>query len=923
MAKASVEKAGMPKKVSEQKGVSEFRLANNLKVLISENHSAPVATLLVIYKVGSRNEGVGYTGATHFLEHMLFKGTAEHNAEKGNSLDDLLTQIGAYWNATTWFDRTSYYEVVPTEFFELCVKLEADRMRNLRLRQEDHDSEMSVVRNELERGENQPEEALEKELYAIAFREHPYHHPTIGWRSDVEGVPMDRLREFYNTFYWPENATVIALGDFKTEEALALIDKYFGAIESAPSPIPQVYTVEPPQEGERRFEITRAGDMVRVWLGYHVPEAAHPDNYAVSAARQILGSTYERSSRLYKALIDTSLAADVFARHDDLRDPGLLMVGAMVNPDVDPQKVEDILLNEIARLAKEPVSDQELARIKASNRKGTILAKADPSSLAFMLGEAESRADFTWLLNYDDNFDQVTKDDIMRVARTYFKRSNRTVGYFYPKDEVGQNSDLDLDADLEEDNEDSVPAAIDHGASNQVYTDAELKELLTWQSTPVTIKFEKAKESEYLSKVKRVVLKNGLTLLLMNNPGTESLGIAINLRAGRYFTHGEPGSPSEMLGDLLSRGSKNFDKLKIAENLEEMGIPGGLEVYVDNYRVGMGTHLAVEDLPAYLDMVSDLLINPLLPSDELEKLKIEWNARYVESKNSTKSMAWNKLRQALYSEDHPFYDEDFDKQLKDLAKIDRQKLVDIHARLYDPASMIVTIVGDIDLDKAHKLVDERLGTWTNAKAMPLSQRTVVIPETALPKKFEEIAVYLPEKSSLDIVLAHPCQVTRASSDFYATRIANAALGQDTITSRLGQVVRDRAGLTYGIYSGFSDTAFGGAPWSVSLTTNPANLKRAVQLTRVTLKDFMDRGIDVNDLEKERGRALGSFKVGLSSSLGIARVLTEFEFLGLGAVELDHISERYLSLTKEKVDEALRKYIHPDNAVLVASGTIAK
>lgn len=184
-------------------------------------------------------------------------------------------------------------------------------------------------------------------------------------------------------------------------------------------------------------------------------------------------------------------------------------------------------------------------------------------------------------------------------------------------------------------------------------------------------------------------------------------------------------------------------------------------------------------------------------------------------------------------------------------------------------------------------------------------------------------MFLPEKPSLDIVMAHPCAVRRDSPDFYAARIANAALGQDTITSRLGQVVRDRAGLTYGIYSGFSDTAYGGAPWTVSLTTNPKNVARALQLTRATLKDYIDRGIDKNDLEKESGRALGSFKVGLSSSLGIARVITEFEFLGLGVGELDKISSRYIDLTKEQVDEAMQRYFHPERMVTVLSGSIVK
>jgi len=910
-----------PQKVSEVKGVSEFKLENGLRVLIAENHSAPVATLLVVYRVGSRNEAVGNTGSTHFLEHMLFKGTENHNAEKGNGIDDLLTQIGAYWNATTWFDRTSYYEVVPSDFLEMCVELEADRMRNLRLRQEDHDSEMSVVRNELERGENHPEEALEKELYAIAFREHPYHHPTIGWRSDVEGVPMSRLRDFYNTFYWPNNATVIALGDFSTDHALELINKHFGSIPTAPHAIPEVYTTEPPQEGERRFEVTRAGDMPRVWIGFHVPEATHDDNYPLAAIRHLLGSSFERSSRLYKRLIDTSMAAEVFARHDDLKDPGLMIVGATVNPGVDPVKVELELLDELDRLAREPVSDIDLSRIKSSNLKGTILAKADPSSLAFMLGEAESKADWHWLMNYDDRFDAVTKEDIMRTAKTYFVRSNRTIGYFIPRDEDGDSDidsgiDSDLETDSESSDESSAPASGEK--STALYSAAEVKEFLDIKTTPVTVEFKPQPASNYSEQVKKVVLSNGMTVILMRNPGTESVGLAVNIKAGRYFSQAEPGSLSEIIGDLLPRGSQSYDKLKIAENLEEMGIPGALEFFVDNYRVGLGTHLVVSDLPHYLELLSDVIRNPLLDQEELDKTKIEWRARVVESKMNTRSMAWNKLRQALYNKDHLFYDKDFDDQLKELEAVQTQSLHSVHKKLFSPKATILTLVGDIDLDKALKLVEKQFSDWQGEEPS-----AIILPDCPLPAKAQRIEIELPEKASVDIVMAHPCTVKRSADDFYAARIANAALGQDTITSRLGQVVRDKAGLTYGIYSTFADTAFGGAPWSVSLSANPKNVERALQLVDVTLSDYLQKGISKDDLAKESGRALGSFKVGLSSSLGIARVLTEFEFLGLGTSELDNISNHYIGLTKEKVDAAMNKYFEPKKAVTVLSGTLAK
>ncbi|MBU6455022.1 MAG: insulinase family protein [Cyanobacteria bacterium REEB67] len=923
-----------PAKIAEVKEVSEYKLANGLRVLIAENHSAPVATLLVVYRVGSRNEGVGYTGSTHFLEHMLFKGTEEHNAEKGNGMDDLLTQIGAHWNATTWFDRTSYYEVVPNDFLDLCIELEADRMRNLRLRQEDRDSEMSVVRNELERGENHPEEALEKELYAIAFREHPYHHPTIGWRSDVEGVPMERLRQFYDTFYWPNNATVIALGDFKSEEALAMIDHHFGKIETAPHAIPDVYTTEPEQEGERRFEVNRAGDLPRVWAGYHVPEASHADNYALAAMRQLLGSTYERSSRLYKRLIDTSLANEVFARHDDLRDPGLFIVGATVNPDVDMAEVEKAIFDEIEKLATEPAGEDELKRIKSSNLKGTILSKADPSSLAFMLGEAESKADWRWLMEYDDKFEAVTQADIMRVAGQYFAKRNRTVGYFLPKEgeefDGSQFEDAGDDDDDDEINEvagasgarvESAPGVTggeDDKKMEPPFSAAEIKAFMEEKPTPVSVTFKNQATSNYAGKVRREVLANGLTVLLMQNPGTESVAVNINMKAGRYFSREMPSSPAELVADLLPRGSAHYDKNKTAEILEEMGCPGALEFYVDNYRMGTGSQLVVSDLPQYLDILIDVLRNPLLEEEELLKTKIEWNSRFVESKMNTRSMAWNKLRQELYPADHPFYDKLFDEQVKELEGVDVSTLRALHRRMFSPAKTIITMVGDIDLDQTLKLITDRFGDWQGEKAS-----AIVIPDVPMPKAARRVDVHLPEKASVDIVMAHPCDLRRASDDFYAARIANAALGQDTITSRLGQVVRDKAGLTYGIYSSYSDTAFGGAPWAVSLSSNPKNVDRALQLIDVTLKDYLSKGISRDDLAKESGRALGGFKVGLASSMGIARVITEFEFLGLGIDELDKIQERYLSLTKEKVDAAMRRYFHPETSITVVSGTLVK
>ncbi|MBX9669437.1 MAG: insulinase family protein [Candidatus Obscuribacterales bacterium] len=920
-------------KIAEVKGVTEYRLSNGLKILLMENHTAPVITFLVLYKVGSRNEGVGFTGATHFLEHMLFKGTKKHNPDKGNGIDDHLTQIGAYWNATTWFDRTSYFEVVPSEFLDMCVKLEADRMRNLMLRQSDRDSEMSVVRNELERGENYPEEALEKELYAVAFREHPYHHPTIGWRSDVEGVALERLRKFYDTFYWPNNATVVLLGDYDPDAALRMIHKHYGAIKASPEPIPQVYTTEPPQEGERRFEIVRAGDLPKVWLGFHVSEADHEDTYPLAAARHILGSSFERSSRLYKALIDTGIAAEAFCRHDELRDPGLFIVGATLNPGVGVEKAEEALLEELRKLGSEPVSEDELSRAKSSNSKGTILAKADPSSMAFMLGEAESKADWYWLMEYDDHFEAVTADDIMRVCAKYFVRSNRTIGQFKPLQYVQDSIAAPAPAyeASEDDFEEEVPGQLPPGFKepevktrtisdmSSTFTKDELYALLVEAPKSVKVKMSKSSATgkTFVERVHREVLPNGLTVLLMENPGTESIGFALNLRAGRYFTYKEEPSLSELVGEMLPRGSKRFSKTKIAELLEGMGIPGGLEFGVDNYRLSLATNLVTSDFKTYLELLDDVVRNPLMDEEELRKVRVEWTARLVEGANNTRSVAWNGLKRIMYPSEHPFFEKTFAEQIEELAHVNSAQLLEAHGRLVSPQMGVISVVGDIRIDEALALIKERFGNWEGPKP-----GTISIPSVPLADARNYYQIELADKSSVDVILSHPIELKRSNRDFYAARMANAALGQDTITSRLGQVVRDRAGLTYGIYSVFSDTAFGGAPWSVMLTVNPKNIDKGLYLVDKVLDEYMTRGISSEELSREVGRAVGSFKVGLASSMGIARVLAELEFLGLGITELDEISGKYLSVTKSQADEAMRKYFHPAKAVAMIAGTLS-
>src|SRR5437764_3016098 len=443
--------------VAEADGIREYKLDNEMKELLVENRVAPVATVMVLYKVGSRNEAVGYTGSTHLLEHMMFKGTPRFNKEQNTQIAATLQKIGAAFNATTWYDRTNYFETVPSDQLELTIQLEADRMRNSLIADSDRQSEMTVVRNELERGQNEPSEVLDEAVYAAAFREHPYHHPTIGWRADVEGVPTSRLKEFYDTFYHPNNATVILVGDFDESEALQLISKHFGAYSSSDHTIPEVYTEEPPQQGERRLVIRRAGALALVQIAFHTPgvlgqtnvlsneelarRATNPpaenDIYALVVLSVAL--SHGITSRLYQALVETDLTVDAHSNADQHRDPGLFNVYATVRPGVEPKKVEETILEELRKVMDEGLTEAEVRKAQQQIVAQMAYSRDGTYNIAMQMGEAEAIADWRFYKDYEKNISRVMTDDVRRVAQKYFTEDNRTVGYFIPKQSGGSN----------------------------------------------------------------------------------------------------------------------------------------------------------------------------------------------------------------------------------------------------------------------------------------------------------------------------------------------------------------------------------------------------------------------------------------------------------------------------------------------------
>lgn len=412
-------------------GIDEYRLdANGLTVLLVADHSAPVDTFQVTYRVGSRNEVTGTTGATHILEHLMFKGSENFNDPKGNSIKQYLERVGGQFNATTSDDRTNYFATIGKENLEGYMPIEADRMRRLWLHEADRQSEMTVVRNEYERGKNNPENVLLEEVTQAAYVALPYHHSTIGWRSDIEHVPIAKLRDFYDTFYWPNNATVTVVGDLDPVATLNLIKKYYGVYPHSPNPIPEMYTEEPEQSGARRVSVRRPGELGTVIVAHKVPNGRDADQPALDVLDAILSSG--KNARLYRGLVDKGLALNAGAGTELRRDLSLHTLYAELAPNATHEQVEEALLAEVEKIKTSGVTPAEVTRVKQQYIAADAYKRDGTAGVASELNEWIAVGDWTLYVSFPQKVAQVTPADVQRVAKKYFDADQSTTGWFIP-----------------------------------------------------------------------------------------------------------------------------------------------------------------------------------------------------------------------------------------------------------------------------------------------------------------------------------------------------------------------------------------------------------------------------------------------------------------------------------------------------------
>ncbi|MBN1259708.1 MAG: insulinase family protein [Anaerolineae bacterium] len=411
-------------------------LDNGLTVLVRESHTAPVTSFWVWYRVGSRNEHLGITGISHWVEHMMFKGTERWPRQK---LDQTIAREGGYLNAMTWYDFTTYYETLPSDKIFLALDIEADRMSRALFDVDEVAAERTVIISERQGAENNPLFLLDEEVAAAAFRVHPYGHDTIGHLCDLQTMTRDDLYRHYRTYYAPNNAIVAVSGDLNAGEMLRMIEQYFGALDPS-SEIPPMLAQEPSQRGERRVWVEGNAGTDYVMLAYHSPEATHPDLFALTVLSTVLaggasslvgsGALTNHTSRLYRAVVERELAADVSASLIPTVDPNLYRITATVLPDRAADQVEEALLAEIKRVQREPISRDELEKAKQQAQALFAYSSESITNQAFWLGFSEVFADYTWFRSYLSRLDAVTVEDVLHAAQTYLIPQNRTVGHY-------------------------------------------------------------------------------------------------------------------------------------------------------------------------------------------------------------------------------------------------------------------------------------------------------------------------------------------------------------------------------------------------------------------------------------------------------------------------------------------------------------
>jgi len=871
-------------------GIHEYALANGLKVLLFPDPTKETITVNITYLVGSRHENYGETGMAHLLEHLVFKGTPKHP-----NIPDELTAHGCRPNGSTWTDRTNYFETFAAseENIAWALDLESDRMINSFIAQKDLDSEMSVVRNEFEMGENDPEAILEERIVSTAYLWHNYGKSTIGARADIENVPIERLQAFYRYWYQPDNAVLVVSGDFDAAKTLGLIQNTFGKIPKPARALQTTYTQEPTQDGERSVTLRRAGDTRAIGVAYHTAAGSHPDFAAVEVLAFILGD--EPSGRLYKALVETKKSASATSHAYQFAEPSILLAGARLRMDQSADDALATMIDVIEGLRAKPPTADEVDRAKNNLLRNWEQTMNQSERAAIRLSEWSAMGDWRLVFLHRDRLRAVTSEDVSRVTAAYLKPSNRTQGVFVPTKEPDRAV---------------IPATPDVAAAVRGYKGGEgLAAGEDFAGTPENIEANLA----------RFTLPSGLKVVLLPKKTRGStVSVSMQLHFGDETSLKNQAIPGRAAGEMLMLGTKNRTRQQIDDEIAKLqariGVSGsamGASATIEGTR---------ENLEPALRLMSEMLREPSFPGNEFELLKQERLAEIEKYKNEPFQVVSTVLDRHLepWPREDVRYTHTPDEMVAEIQKATVEDAKRFHAEFYGASAGEIAIVGDFDPAAMKSLLSELFGDWKSAK-----------PYVRLPYAYREHGpldqvVETPDKENAVFRAGIIMPVRDDDPEYPALVLGNFMTGGGFLNSRLATRLRQKEGFSYGARSNFYAGRWDRIAWFNAFAIHaPQNGEKLEAAFREEIEKILKDGFTGDEIADAKSGYLQQRQVSRSSDRELVGALSTREFQERTLAWDAELEKKIGALTGEEILAAMRKHISLEKMAMVRAGDYAR
>ena len=879
--------------VTTVEGITEYRLDNGLRVLLFPDPSQPQTTVNITYFVGSRHEGYGETGMAHLLEHLVFKGTPNHP-----DIPQELTERGALPNGTTWLDRTNYFETFPasSDNLDWALDLESDRMVNSFISAEDLESEMTVVRNEWESGENSPFRVLLQRMNSVAYLWHNYGNSTIGARADLENVPIERLQAFYRKYYQPDNAQLVIAGQFDTDEALALVVEKFGAIprpdRTGAMRIYPTYTAEPVQDGERMITLRRNGDAKLVAHLYHVPAGYHEDFAAIDLLTWVLGD--EPSGRLYEAMVEPGIAASISARAGQNREPGTLTTMAVLRDDGSEQEAAAAMAEALQDVLTSPITGEEVERARQARLASIDRLFNDSRAIALQLSEWGAMGDWRLFFVHRDRLHEVTAEDVQRVAVGYLKPSNRTVGIFIPDDNPDRAE---------------IPVAPDVASVVEGYQGAEaVAEGEAFDPSPANID-RRTRASELPSGMK--------VALLPKDTRGETVIASLALRLGTEESLTGRGSAGSLTASMLMRGTANRTRQEIEDEMNRLQAT----ISVGGGSIVSGRIQATrENFPDALRLLAEVLREPAFPEDEFELMKEQRLATMESQKSEPQLVAMLALQRHMspHEPGHPNYVSTIDETIAEIEAHTIDEIRDFYDTFYGTGAATMSIVGDFDETEALQIVQDAFGDWASSVAF-----------TRIGNEYREISpadlqLETPDKANAFFLAAQTFPMDDSHEDAAALIMANYLLGGGFLNSRLATRIRQEEGLSYGVASQLALHPIDARAQFIGLAIYaPENRDRLETAFREEIRKMLDEGFTDEEVSAGVQGYLQNANLMRAQDPVLAGTLSNNLYFGRTMAWQTKHEDAIRSLTAEQINAAVRRWIDLDRMTFVKAGDFAK